>query len=107
MVELTTEQQIEVLKQAKKELKNCYGLCGAIRNAHNRLFSENADSRLEPFEVIPLFTNENAVIACKKHKMKVPRIDGYRSFWWNTDTSSDRPRYTVINWLINELKKKL
>ena len=109
MIELTIEQQIKVLELAKKNLKNyCWGICSAIKSSAKELSLNNDDEKIKVVDIIPIFTMQNALIACKRHKMKLPDIEAdYKSFWWSTGSKSDKPRYTVINWMIAELKKKL
>ena len=109
IVELTIEQKIEVLKLAKVILRDsCSGICTSINVAFQKLKLNDPDVIVLAVDIIPMFTKENALIACKKHKMALPNLNAtYQQYWWATGTNSDRPRYTVLNWMISELKKKL
>ena len=105
---LTVNEQIEILKLAKKKLpglkSSCtsFGICLAIKEA---LFDENRTLYYTAYlagieRLIPSFTRENAILS---------KIGEIRSgaYWWNTELSKGglTNRLAFLDWLINELEK--
>ena len=111
---LTVDEQIEVLKLARKRLPdlrwpcNSAGMCSAIKEALRSLDIErDKNERLYKIfrssginVLIPSFTRENAVLS---------RIGKVRSgvYWWDTELSKGglTNRLAFLDWLINELEK--
>lgn len=105
---LTVDEQIEILKLAKKKLPNLtrthirYGICFAIKKAlfdkSKGLYNIACSSEIE--KLIPSFTRENAILS---------KIGEIRSgvYWWNTELSKGglTNRLAFLDWLINELEK--
>lgn len=106
---LTVDEQIEILKLAKKRLSNSRlscsvnGLCLTIEKVllfdkNKRLYYTACSSGIET--LIPSFTRENAVLS---------KIGEIRSgaYWWSTDLSEGglANRLAFLDWLINELEK--
>ena len=105
---LTVNEQIEILKLAKKKLPNLsrthtrYGICLAIKKT---LFDKNERwYNIACFcginKLIPSFTRENAILS------KIGEI-GCGAYWWNTQLSKGglTNRLDFLDWLINELEK--
>ena len=105
---LTVDEQIEVLKLAKKKLPNLSwphasaGLCLAIKKT---LFDK--DERLHKTlcfsginTLIPSFTRENAVLS------KTGKV-GQGGYWWSTELSKGglTNRLAFLDWLINKLEE--
>lgn len=100
---LSTKRQIEILTLASKKLAdNSTGICSAIDDAMHDLGMKQI---LQIESIIPLFTFENAMIACKEKACKMP--DGKKeSYWWSSYTYDCRfARICVIDWMLDELKK--
>ena len=105
---LTVDEQIEILKLAKKKLPNLsrthtrYGICFAIKKAlfdkSKGLYNIACSSEIE--KLIPSFTRENAVLS----KIGEVRPGVY---WWSTalDEGGLTNRLAFLDWLINELEK--
>ena len=105
---LTVNEQIEVLKLAKKRLPNLSwshasaGICLAIKKTlfdkGERLYNTACFSGIE--SLIPSFTRENAVLS------KIGKV-GCGAYWWSTDLSEGglTNRLAFLDWLINELEK--
>lgn len=105
---LTVNEQIEILKLAKKLLPylrwpcNSAGLCLAIKKAllYKRERSYNTVYFYGISRLIPSFTRENAVLS---------KIGEIRSgaYWWDTELSKGglTNRLAFLDWLINELEK--
>jgi len=105
---LTVDEQIEILKLAKKRLPNLSwpygpaGLCLAIKKTeHNKGKNLYKIFRLAGIRaLIPSFTRENAVLS---------KIGEIRSgaYWWDIDLSKGglTNRLAFLDWLINELEK--
>ena len=105
---LTVNEQIEILKLAKKRLPNLSwsyqsaGICLAIKKA--LLYKRERSYKTAYFygisRLIPSFTRENAVLS-KIGKTK----DG--AYWWDTELSKGglTNRLAFLDWLINELEK--
>lgn len=92
---LTKQDQIKVLEDAKLRLssgRNRY-LREAVYNASRKLFSQKTQ--------IPMFTFENAKIACKVKKVKMPNEE--QPDWF--DAENKISKFAFINWMICELKK--
>ena len=105
---LTVNEQIEILKLAKKRLPNLSrsharaGICLAIKKT---LFDKNEKwyntACISGINVlIPSFTRENAVLS------KIGKV-GCGAYWWSTDLSKGglTNRLAFLDWLINELEK--
>ena len=95
------EQQIEVLKEAKDEVRNrMTGICRAIKNILFRRYRIFILERNPLSSIIPIFTYENA---CKfDETVKEASKNGY---WW--DFRNKESRYKFIDWMISELEKQL
>ena len=105
---LTVNEQIEILKLAKKKLPNIgwshasAGLCLSIKKAlldkDERLYNTLLFSGINV--LIPSFTRENAVLS------KIGKV-GCGAYWWSTDLSEGglTNRLAFLDWLINELEK--
>jgi len=105
---LTVDEQIEILKLAKKRLPNLSwpnasaGLCLAIKKTlldkDERLYDTLLFSGTSM--LIPSFTRENAVLS------KIGKV-GCGAYWWTTDLSEGglTNRLAFLDWLINELEK--
>lgn len=106
---LSIKEQIEVLEAAKVVLvssslgPSCVGLCCAINcviyEDHNHL-AELAAHGI--YNVIPLFTFENAVLSGTVDKNAVPYW-----FWWDTSVEKGgiTNRLNFLDYLIEKLKK--
>jgi len=102
-------EQITILMAAKQHVKNhteytktdydlyVIGVCEGI-SLH--VGGASCYSSL----VIPLLTKENARIACRAKKVKMPNND-YCSlgYWWEQKNTISRLAF--INWMIEQLKK--
>ena len=105
---LTVDEQIEILKLAKKKLPtlsrpcNSAGICLAIKNIlfdkSNRLYNTACFCGINA--LIPSFTRENAVLS------KIGKV-GCGAYWWNTELSKRglTNRLIFLDWLINKLEK--
>lgn len=105
---LTVNEQIEILKLAKKKLPNLsrthtrYGICFAIKKAlfdkSERLYYTACFCGVS--KLIPSFTRENAVLS------KIGEI-GSGAYWWSTALAEGglTNRLAFLDWLINELEK--
>ena len=105
---LTVDEQIEILKSAKKRLPNLSwpcnsaGICLAIKHIlfdkSNRLY--NIACYCGMSRLIPSFTRENAVLS------KIGKV-GCGAYWWDTELSKGglTNRLAFLDWLINELEK--
>ena len=104
---LTVNEQIEILKLAKKKLPNIMrthaiaGICFAIKNAllykDERLYNTVCFCGIS--KLIPSFTRENAVLS------KIGKV-GCGAYWWSTELPSGLTnRLAFLDWLINELEK--
>lgn len=105
---LTVNEQIEILKLAKKKLPNLSwphssaGLCLAIKKAlfdkSKRLYDTACFCGVS--KLIPSFTRENAVLS------KIGEI-GSGAYWWSNalDEGGLTNRLAFLDWLINELEK--
>ena len=104
---LTVDEQIEILKLAKKKLPNLSwpywpaGLCLAIKKTlfdkDERLYNIAYFSGIE--SLIPSFTRENAVLS------KIGKVQS-GAYWWDTELPSGLTnRLAFLDWLINELEK--
>ena len=105
---LTVNEQIEILKLAKKRLPKLSGshasagICLAIKKTlfdkSERLYNIACFSGIE--RLIPSFTRKNAVLS---------KIGEVRScaYWWNTELSKGglTNRLDFLDWLINELQE--
>ena len=105
---LTVNEQIKVLKLAKKKLPNLSwthtsaGICLAIKKAlldkNERLYITASFSGINV--LIPSFTRENAILS------RIGKV-GCGAYWWSTDLSEGglTNRLAFLDWLINELEK--
>ena len=105
---LTVNEQIEILKLAKKKLPNLSwthtsaGICSAIKKTlfdkSERLYNTACFYGIS--RLIPSFTRENAILS-KIGKIK----DG--AYWWDNELSKGglTNRLAFLDWLINELEK--
>ena len=105
---LTVDEQIEILKLAKKKLPTLSwpnyssGICLAIKKTlfykDERLYNTLCFSGID--YLIPSFTRENAVLS----KIGKVRCGVY---WWSTNLSEGglTNRLAFLDWLINELEK--
>jgi hypothetical protein len=105
---LTVDEQIEILKLAKKRLPNLSwshssaGICLAIKKTlfdkSEKLYNTACFCGINV--LIPSFTQENAVLS---------KIGEVRScaYWWSTELSKGglTNRLAFLDWLINELEK--
>ena len=104
---LTVDEQIEILKLAKKKLPNIgwshasAGICLAIKKT---LFDKNKTLYYTAYlseikRLIPSFTRENAVLS------KIGNV-GCGAYWWSTELPNGLTnRLAFLDWLINELEK--
>ena len=105
---LTVDEQIKILKLAKKRLPNLSwthtsaGICLAIKKTlfdkGERLYNTACFSGIE--RLIPSFTRENAILS------RIGEI-GSSAYWWKTELSKGglTNRLAFLDWLINELEK--
>ena len=105
---LTVDEQIEILKLAKKRLPNLSwshasaGLCLSIKKAlldkDERLYNTLLFPGINV--LIPSFKRENAILS------RIGKV-GYGAYWWDTDLSKGglTNRLAFLDWLINELEK--
>ena len=105
---LTVNEQIEILKLAKKKLPNLSwphssaGICLAIKNTlfdkSNRLYNTACFYGIS--RLIPSFTRDNAVLS------KIGKV-GCGAYWWDIELSKGglTNRLAFLDWLINELEK--
>lgn len=105
---LTVNEQIEILKLAKKKLPNLSwphssaGICLAIKNTlfdkSNRLYNTACFYGIS--RLIPSFTRDNAVLS------KIGKV-GCGAYWWDNELSKGglTNRLAFLDWLINELEK--
>ena len=105
---LTVDEQIEILKLAKKKLPNLSwprssaGICLAIKHIlfdkSNRLYNTACFYGIS--RLIPSFTRENAVLS------KIGNM-GCGAYWWDPELSKGglTNRLAFLDWLINELEK--
>ena len=105
---LTVNEQIEILKLAKKKLpglmssRTSFGICLAIKES---LFDKNRTLYYTAYlagieRLIPSFTRENAALS------KIGKV-GSGAYWWDTELSKGglTNRLAFLDWLINELEK--
>ena len=105
---LTVDEQIEILKLAKKKLPSLSwpygpaGLCLAIKKTlfdkDERLYNTLLFSGINT--LIPSFTRESAVLS------KIGKV-GCGAYWWDTELSKRglTNRLIFLDWLINKLEK--
>ena len=105
---LTVNEQIKILKLAKKKLPNLSrshkraGICLAIKKAildkNEKLYITASFSGINA--LIPSFTRENAILS------KIGEI-GCGAYWWTTELSKGglTNRLAFLDWLINELEE--
>ena len=105
---LTVNEQIKILKLAKKKLPNLMrtharaGICFAIKNAlldkNERLYNTVCFCGIS--NLIPSFTRENAILS------KIGKV-GSGAYWWDVELSKGglTNRLAFLDWLINELEK--
>ena len=105
---LTVNEQIEILKLAKKKLPNLSwsyasaGICLSIKKVlldkNERLYITACFSGIE--SLIPSFIRENAILS------KIGKV-GSGAYWWDTELSKGglTNRLAFLDWLINELEK--
>lgn len=94
----TNLEQIEILKEAKRNLKRYkYGLCGAIRHASGEIMCDGGWND----KAITLFTMEGCLTACRKNRVKLPNFS--MGYWW--EPGDNKSRFAFISWAIKELKK--
>ena len=105
---LTVNEQIAILKLAKKKLPtlswpcNSAGICLAIKkilfDKSKTLYYTACLSDIK--RLIPSFTRENAVLS------KIGKV-GCGAYWWKTELSKGglTNRLAFLDWLINQLEK--
>lgn len=97
---LTTEEQIQVIKEARKRVlnkKNNFCLCYMLKQALIKIYGKITLLN-EIQNYIPLFTKENAI------KFAQAKPD-YSGFWWKRYNYKDRLAF--LDWMISELEKQL
>ena len=95
---LTTEEQIQVIKEARKRVlnkKNNFCLCYRIKLALVKIYGEITLLN-EIQDYIPLFRIDYAI----KHAKAT-----YGLFWWPIGNKTDRLAF--LDWMISELEKQL
>ena len=114
------ELEIKILKVALDSIKTefedegcSFGICIKILNAINFVLPTLHAYPLieESVYFIPLFTIENAVIACIEKNVPEPDIFDYwddyelygRRYWWHK--SNIVSRVSFIEWMIEQLEK--
>ena len=95
---LTTEEQIQVLKEARKRLlnkKDNFCLCYRIKQALIKIYGEITLLNQIP-DYIPLFRIDYAI----EHANATCGL-----FWWPKSNKTDRLAF--LDWMISELEKQL
>ena len=95
---LTTEEQIQVLKEVRKRLLNRIfdlGLCDMFRSKLFEIYGITTSFHEIP-NYIPLFRMDYAI----KHAKAT-----YGLFWWPQSNKTDRLAF--LDWMISELEKQL
>jgi len=102
---LTIEDQIEVLKSLKSIFNNPNksekGLCKMITNTISEKYGYSNIYMGDIIKLIPLFTSNNAIIACREKHVVLPNINNM--WWWDWD--NHKSRIAFVNWMIQKLKE--
>lgn len=104
-MELTVKQQIEVIEDTIKSIKKSNHIIGKFIciNMSNSLkkFEHKYFHTFNPSKYIPILTFENATIACKEMKLRLPTKHKSGGWWAENSVTV---RIEVLKWMIYKLK---
>ena len=103
MRNITIETQIKALNTGltlTKAIGNSY-VCIHVNSGLSAL-GYHKPMETDISEYIPLFTFENAIMVCRKHKLKLPVGRANSGGWW--DKGVKKPRLAFVNWMIRQLE---
>ena len=93
-------EQIEILKDAKKELGNWSCLCSTFISVLAKYFKIESYTLIGPIKkYIPSFNKDHIFELCSENDLPLPT--GW-FYWW--DTNDEKTRLAVLDLLIKELE---
>jgi hypothetical protein len=114
---MKTKDQITLIKTVRKAIINGFlyeksgskvniiGIRAAIAYIYGYYTDNHFIDVLSVNEIIPLFSFENAQIACRLKHEKMPKYTNNWSYWWDSSNKSSRLAY--INWMIEQLNRSV
>jgi hypothetical protein len=102
---ISNKLQIEVLKEALIASKNDIHPFVCVDSSYGLDKFKISHRYSDIPTLLPLLTFENAMLVCKRYKLKQPKMECESGGWW--ETGLRKPRIAFINWMIRETRNKI